>query len=779
MISHKKKATSVSDSRLNLQFFIFSSLLYLILADGVSFPQNIQDWTPQNFHTKAIEDIKIADFNDDGNDDLLVISNSEKYICLSNGFNFDRTTNVSKNTNGSLIEVGDLNSDGMDDLLLWSNMQYSIAFMDRLDEKGILTKNYNFLNLQKLYSDINSIKADDKFLAINDFNDDCLDDIVYLDITSSSLKFYLSEYNEKTKIYSQKSFSRGIELKKNKKISIYSSNIFFEDGIDKGRNQIIICQQGDTSASLDFYYFEKSKNFKPILFFQVKNFMPGKELFFADLDGDSQQEIIYKTEESNNYNLGVIKFIKNNDSPSIKILPFYYSASTALGRPNFGDFNGDGYDDICFISPNKIQIKITKTKKKDIGAYYTLWYHEKNNSWSPNRVDINKKPAAGWSEQGIKEYQAPYSSQNRNVQISHFKSMKQVGVDFVIADMSNGWPEKPEISKKGLLKIPYGNEQSEYHGDQSSTNGLSVFLKSIKEVNDLKFCFMIGLEFQGPDRFFEKQKNWKHSWSDQFKRIEELTKRIRKIIASNPNKYYYHLGKPLLMVYLNKGYDYPPRDYNKDNKTIPNWDYLLTDFTVRYTTGVLGTFDNQAENYEGNQNYREGKESKFFWTWGAGRYDKDTRKPDNMNLPKDSECMTVMPGQNFVNYKNAFEAISRKNGNFYKNSWKQVLNVDPNIILITDWNNWSEETAIEKCYDCGNGWENEFGKYFSDYYLRLTKNYVKFFKEGKLIENSYVKSDKNNLFYQYVDGHLKMVNEIPSVAVPILLPESKINLLKN
>ena len=193
-------------------------------------------------------------------------------------------------------------------------------------------------------------------------------------------------------------------------------------------------------------------------------------------------------------------------------------------------------------------------------------------------MDKNKTPTAGWAERGIKEHKAPYSSQNSSVINSQLQSMKEVGVDFVIVDMSNGWPDKPKISERGNISVPYRGKNAEFHGDQSSTNALKKFRNEIKITEGPKYCFMIGLEFQGPERFFEKKKQWDHSWQEQYLRIDELVTRIRRIIKEDKEQYYYHLGKPLLLVYLNKGYDYPPRDYSRDNRTIRKWDYLIKDF---------------------------------------------------------------------------------------------------------------------------------------------------------------------------------------------------------
>ncbi len=754
-------------------------LFFLILNIQLFSSSQFKDWTPINQKLPELVELKVADFNGDGNQDILIINNLEIYFSLSLGDRFDKLQFVGRlNTTHNNLILKDVNCDGMDDLITIDN-KINVRFADRVDENGILTDKYSFSDEVSLYDfETNRSRS---LMTVCDFTFDCMADFLLFDPVTKYFDLYITVHNNNTQSFSVEKFSNSYQFENEKIISLNSGNLLFEDGVDTGRNELVTHSINDSIVQLSVQEIELDEkkftfNFSPL--FQMPGFYEKTKLKLSDFNGDSHLEIFYKA--LSNSDTTIYSLIKLSDNAEIvKINQKLKIVSTDHPSPVCGDFNGDGFSDFCYLSNNKLLVMVTESLKKKVGTFFTLWYHQQNGSWDNNRVDKKKMPATGWSEKGIKESVAPYSSQDIPTIISQLKTMEEVGVDFVVADMSNGWPPKTNPSLKGLIPTPYTNKKKEYHGDQSSTNAAMKFEQAIKEVPDLKYAFMIGLEFQGPERFFEKDRNWEHKWSEQYERIDEVTRRIRKIVKANKSQYFYYLGKPLLIVYLSKGYDFPPREYSNSNKTIPRWDYLLQDFTIRYSTGVLGTFDNQARNDRSDKNYREGKESKNFWTWGAGRYDNDYRKPGNDNLPYDKECMTVMPGQNFVNKQKPFEAIKRRKGNYFRNTWSQVIDEDPNVVLLTDWNNWSEETAIEKCYNCGENWQDDRGNDIPDYYLQLTQQYVSYYKSGELLLDSFIIDNKNGMIYHYNGNTMREVEKLPELAVPIFLSNSQINKIIN
>jgi hypothetical protein len=80
---------------------------------------------------------------------------------------------------------------------------------------------------------------------------------------------------------------------------------------------------------------------------------------------------------------------------------------------------------------------------------------------------------------------------------------------------------------------------------------------------------------------------------------------------------------------------------------------------------------------------------------------------------------TVMPGYDARRIGNSRNYIDRKNGKFYKAIWKTVLASNPDWVLITSFNEWFEDSAIES--------SEEYG----DFYLKLTGRYSQLFKKVK------------------------------------------------
>lgn len=60
----------------------------------------------------------------------------------------------------------------------------------------------------------------------------------------------------------------------------------------------------------------------------------------------------------------------------------------------------------------------------------------------------------------------------------------------------------------------------------------------------------------------------------------------------------------------------------------------------------------------------------------------------------------------------------RSGGKYYKETWEAAINSNPDLILITSWNEWWENTHIEP------------SKNFKNYYLNITKKYSRIWKKG-------------------------------------------------
>ena len=97
---------------------------------------------------------------------------------------------------------------------------------------------------------------------------------------------------------------------------------------------------------------------------------------------------------------------------------------------------------------------------------------------------------------------------------------------------------------------------------------------------------------------------------------------------------------------------------------------------------------------------------------------------------------SVGPGYIDTNIRpwNAENTRDRSNGEYYKNSWQVALELSPNIISVTSFNEWHEGTQIEKAVPKLTAKRTylDYKPFGADYYLKLTKNFVNEFRACKV-----------------------------------------------
>ena len=106
--------------------------------------------------------------------------------------------------------------------------------------------------------------------------------------------------------------------------------------------------------------------------------------------------------------------------------------------------------------------------------------------------------------------------------------------------------------------------------------------------------------------------------------------------------------------------------------------------------------------------------------------------------------MSIMPGTTY--WWRQGDSIARRGGDYYMNSWKQVLATMPRKVLICNWNNWMEETSIEGCVG-KNGWKDRNNKPAYDWYLKITRAYIYIFKHDRLPDSTYVREEGSSQLY--------------------------------
>ena len=117
--------------------------------------------------------------------------------------------------------------------------------------------------------------------------------------------------------------------------------------------------------------------------------------------------------------------------------------------------------------------------------------------------------------------------------------------------------------------------------------------------------------------------------------------------------------------------------------------------------------------------------------------------------------------------------IDRHGGDYYINSWKQVIAAMPKKVLIANWNNWNEENSIEGCIG-SNGWKDLNGNPTYYWYLQITQSYSYIFRNNLLPPNIYVQEDNlsNVCFYNGTALLAYASSYKPNFAPIIKLPSS-------
>jgi len=398
----------------------------------------------------------------------------------------------------------------------------------------------------------------------------------------------------------------------------------------------------------------------------------------------------------------------------------------------FGDFNGDGYcDKASYFSFGEwwVATRNTDNIPRTVAAWYTLFYDDTaltSGGW--NETDSTKIPVTGWGTDAIS---GRYDEENTEVMQRQIRAMKKAGINLVILDLSNIYKDNGD---------PH-HDSFKYHAKKF----FEVMLNEA-ESDRIPISILIGAEFWAQS-FWTKAgwSNWGPNWDEMYQLQEEVLDSINQdfvneYVDSNGKKlYYYYQGKPLVQIYL-----------WADTNYAPNLPHLFSchDFTIKPVTGY------------GNLNSRR------FWWYGR-----------TLPMTRDAETMTVMPGRHVWVPGMGNDNYERDGGDFYINSWLEVIRGNPLFSLITDWNNWNEEYAIEGCLGT-NGWKDYRGNPQYDWYLQITQAYSYIFKNNSLPNFSIYIQDENypNVYYswngssvtnrKYIDGEKDYPNSKPIIKLP-------------
>jgi len=97
-------------------------------------------------------------------------------------------------------------------------------------------------------------------------------------------------------------------------------------------------------------------------------------------------------------------------------------------------------------------------------------------------------------------------------------------------------------------------------------------------------------------------------------------------------------------------------------------------------------------------------------------------------------AINIMPGYDDTHIRIPGFSVDRENGKLYEELWKLVLEIDPDIVIITSWNEWHEGSEIEPSV--------EYGRKFLD----LTKKWAELWKNR---DRLMIDAEKLKSYFKY------------------------------
>lgn len=132
--------------------------------------------------------------------------------------------------------------------------------------------------------------------------------------------------------------------------------------------------------------------------------------------------------------------------------------------------------------------------------------------------------------------------------------------------------------------------------------------------------------------------------------------------------------------------------------TPQQWDFFLADMHNKGVDFAImhdGAPETYPTQFEGHFRYglKQQDVDTFAWWWARdAMYLRGRALLDGSTPPL--LVTTVSPGYDDCNVREPCTVIDRQDGDRYNATWARALAVDPDIVLITSWNEWFEATSI-------------------------------------------------------------------------------------
>lgn len=269
------------------------------------------------------------------------------------------------------------------------------------------------------------------------------------------------------------------------------------------------------------------------------------------------------------------------------------------------------------------------------------------------------------------------------------------GTNHPARDLYDSWDEKVlkehmfEASQSGID----GFVVSWWGPGSYETDTIKKMLNIAKELREDGKNFYISLYYEG----YEK-------WATRQETVDELCFALEEF-AKDEN-FLKVDGKPVIFIYS--------RAINSLSKE--DWEYVVSRVREKYgpVLFVADTLDAKfAKLFGGLHTYNVCGAFRKFSQMKLGLRFMNFQARKNGVI----HVMNIMPGYDDTHIRVPGFSVDRENGKLYEELWKLVLNLDPDMVVITSWNEWHEGSEIEPSIEHGQK------------YLEITKIWSELWKE--------------------------------------------------
>ncbi len=320
----------------------------------------------------------------------------------------------------------------------------------------------------------------------------------------------------------------------------------------------------------------------------------------------------------------------------------------------------------------------------DIGTWFMTYNNEK--MWSDNFGSGNPINYRALLSENPNVFGIQDSSKIEDIDFQ-IKKMAEIGIDFIIYDITNG----------GLSdEIAYGRGGNEWIVDNAILTSKRLALWNKNNSHKIRYCLAVGMYKAILGNKYDKDGNLIKEGMSIGVATEINAKAVFEKFYSDEeiggDNYYCLDGKPLLIIH----------DWGENVCTVPHgWN-----------------------NYKGDRTYGDKFTVRNGQMGEVGTYGWQT----NHGTLIHSEVEAVCPGWTTAH---GDSKIPRENGEYYRRNWQIILdNPLPKIVVIVALNDYNESLAIfpadtSNCNDKNEEqWRNTKGELDPFLYWNITKEYI-------------------------------------------------------